>query len=93
VSYDFKTSATGRSAGGGADTFFPRMRVMLSLEEATQVAGNGMAIVVIGITLVVLPFWLLWNVVGPWAHLGSLAAVIAWWIVWRPIRAYRKARA
>jgi hypothetical protein len=70
-----------------------RVQLIASLETVTQTLAGGVAVGLALLTLALLPFWLLWNVIGPWAHLGFLAVAAIWWVVWRPIRAYRKARA
>jgi hypothetical protein len=69
-----------------------RLTVFTSWDTFVEIAGGVMVIVVALIAVVILPFWLLWHAVGPWAHLGLLALAAVWWIVWRPISAYRKAK-
>jgi uncharacterized membrane protein len=71
-----------------------RSSAVIPFDMAISIVSGGMAIFIGGICLLIWPLWSLYGVLlrSPWSMVGLLGLLTAWWLVWRPIRAYRKAR-
>jgi hypothetical protein len=71
-----------------------RFSLVVPVEKLLGFASSVVVIGMVGIMLVIWPVWALYGMVlrnAPWLILALVGVAASWWLVWRPIRAYRKA--
>ena len=71
-----------------------RTSIVVPFELAITIASGGMAIALGVLCVLIWPLWSLYGVLlrSPWTMIGLLGLLTAWWLVWRPLAAFRKAR-